>query len=50
MFIDICVYTWGFPDGSVGKEPTYNAGDTGGVTVLIPGSGRSPGEENGNAL
>ena len=29
----------GFPDSSVGKESTYNAGDP----SLIPGSGRSPG-------
>ena len=33
-------------DGSAGKESTCNAGDTG----LIPGSGRSPGEEYGNPL
>ena len=32
--------TLGFPDSSVGKESTYNAGDLG----LIPGLGRSPGE------
>ena len=30
----------GFPDSSVGKESTSNAGDPG----LIPGSGRSTGE------
>ena len=30
----------GFPDSSVGKESTCNAGDPG----LIPGSGRSAGE------
>ena len=30
----------GFPDSSVGKESTCNAGDLG----SIPGSGRSPGE------
>ena len=30
----------GFPDSSVGKESTCNAGDP----SLIPGSGRSPGE------
>ena len=30
----------GFPDSSVGKESTCNAGDPG----LIPGSGRSSGE------
>ena len=37
---------WGFPGVSVGKESTCNAGDLG----LIPGSGRSPGEWNGNPL
>ena len=36
----------GFPGGSDGKEPTCSAGDS----VLIPGSGRSPGERNGNPL
>ena len=36
----------GFPDGSDGKEPPCNAGDPG----LIPGSGRFPGEGNGNPL
>ena len=36
----------GFPGGSVVKEYVYNAGDTG----LVPGSGRSPGEGNGNPL
>ena len=39
-------YTLGFPSGLVGKESTCNTGDLG----LIPGSGRSPGEENGNPL
>ena len=39
----------GFPDGSVGKESAYNAGDTGDAG-LIPGSGRSPGGGNGNPL
>ena len=34
----------GFPGGSVLKNPPANAGDVG----LIPGSGRSPGEGNGN--
>ena len=33
-----------FPDGSTGKESSFNAGDIGNVD-LIPGSGRSPGEE-----
>ena len=35
-----------FPGGSDGKETACNAGDLG----SIPGSGRSPGEENGNPL
>ena len=39
----------GFPDGSVGKESACSAGDTGDVGS-IPGSGRSPGEGNGNPL
>ena len=37
----------GFPGGSVVKTP--NTGDTGDMS-LIPGSGRSPAEENGNSL
>ena len=36
----------GFPDGSSNKAPNCNAGDLG----SIPGSGRSPGEGNGNPL
>ena len=36
----------GFPGGSGGKESACNAGDPG----LIPGLGRSLGEENGNPL
>ena len=35
-----------FPGGSDGKASVYNTGDLG----LIPGSGRSPGEGNGNPL
>ena len=35
-----------FPSGSEGKASAYNAGDPG----SIPGSGRSPGEGNGNPL
>ena len=35
-----------FPGGSDGKVFAYNAGDLG----SIPGSGRSPGEGNGNPL
>ena len=44
------MYTYGcfrdFPGGSHGKASAYNAGDLG----SIPGSGRSPGEGNGNPL
>ena len=36
----------GFPRSSVGKESACDAGDPG----SIPGSGRSPGEGNGNPL
>ena len=36
----------GFPGGSDGKEYACSAGDLG----SIPGSGRSPGEGNGNPL
>ena len=38
-----------YPGGSDGKESACNAGATG-DTGLIPGSGRSPGEGNGNPL
>ena len=34
----------GFPGSSDGKESAWDAGDSG----SIPGSGRSPGEGNGN--
>ena len=40
------VYEWDFPDGLDGKASVYNAGDL----SSIPGSGRSPGEGNGNPL
>ena len=40
------MYEWGFPGGSDGKESACNAEDLG----SIPGSGRSPGEGNGNPL
>ena len=40
------IYYMGFPGGSEGKASAYNAGDLG----LIPGSGRSPGEGNGNSI
>ena len=36
----------GFPDSSVGKESSCNAGDPG----SIPGLGRSPGEGNSSIL
>ena len=36
----------GFPCSTVGKESACNAGDLG----LIPGSGKAPGEANGNSL
>ena len=36
----------GFPGGSDGKESTCNSGDLG----SIPGSGRFPGEGDGNPL
>ena len=39
-------HRWGFPGGSVVKNLPANAGDGG----SIPGSGRSPGEGNGNPL
>ena len=35
-----------FPGGTESKESAYNAGDPG----SIPGSGRYPGEGNGNPL
>ena len=38
---------WGFPDGSVIKNSSSNAGGTGDLG-LIPGLGRSPREGNGN--
>ena len=55
MLLDVCEYiiytnkciidiVYGFPGGSVVKNPPANAGDVG----LMPGLGRSPGEGNGN--
>ena len=41
----VCLFG-GFPAGSDGKESACNSGDL----DLIPGSGRSPGEGNGNPL
>ena len=41
------IISWAiFPGGSDGKASAYNAGGPG----SIPGSGRSPGEGNGNPL
>ena len=42
----LTIYDTGSPGGSVVKNPPANAGDL----DLIPGSGRSPGEGNGNQL
>ena len=40
---------FGFPGGASGKESASSAGDTRDMGS-IPGSGRSPGGENGNLL
>ena len=45
-FINTYGNGWGFPGDSDGKDHACNAGDLG----LSPGSGRSPGEGNGNPL
>ena len=42
----ISIYLMVFPSGSVVKNPPAKAGDT----DSIPGSGRPPGEGNGNPL
>ena len=42
----MCIYISLFPGGSAGKASACNVGDPG----SIPGSGRSPGEGNGNLL
>ena len=39
----------GFPGGSVVKNAPVNSGETGDIGI-IPKSGRSPGEGNGNPL
>ena len=44
--LDVKQQPKGFPGGSDGKASACNAGDLG----SIPGSGRSPGEGNGNPL
>ena len=46
MNIEVLIVLRSFPGGSVVKNLSVNAGDVG----LIPGSGRSPGEGNGNPL
>ena len=46
QFKNDSLFIHSFPGGSDGKESACNAGDPG----LIPGSGRSPGEGNGNPL
>ena len=46
MCIFVCIFICGFPDDSDGKASACNAGDL----SSIPGSGRSPGEVNGNPL
>jgi len=46
FFWTICKSSLGFPGGSADRESTCNVGDTG----LIPGLGRSPGEEKGYPL
>ena len=51
---DLCIHTatcaqntcMGFPGGADGEESACRSGDPG----LVPGSGRSPGEGNGNPL
>ena len=48
-FIDLHAsvqFSWGFPGGTVVKNPPANATDAG----WIPGSGRPPEEGNGNPL
>ena len=45
-FLSTALFCWHFPGGSVVMNSPANAGDVG----LIPGSGRSPGEGNGNPL
>ena len=46
VYVYAYTYIWIFPGSSDGKASAYNVGDLG----SIPGSGRSPGEGNGNPL
>ena len=47
IYVYMHTYKWGFPGGSVVKNPPANPEDIG-DTDSIPGSGRFPGEGNGN--
>ena len=47
--VKFTINSLGFPGGSVVKNPSTNAGDIGDVHS-IPGSGRSPGDGNGNPV
>ena len=47
--IVLSTHCWGFPGGTVVKNPPANAGGARNVG-LIPGLGRSSAEENGNPL
>ena len=49
MFLETLLINGGFLDGSSGKEPTCNAGDTR-EAGSIPGWGRSPGVGKGKPL
>ena len=33
VYVCVCMYIWGFPGGSVVKNPPANAGDTGSILV-----------------
>ena len=46
LFTDLPTQCMSFPGSSDGKEPAYHVGDPGSIL----GSGRSPGEGNGNPL
>ena len=48
IYMYVCIYVciWGFPGGSVVKNPPDNTGDA----CSIPELGRFPGEGNGNPL
>ena len=46
VYMHACMHMYSFPGGSDGQEFACNAEDL----SLIPGSGRSPGEGNGNPL